>query len=420
MGSMGWPLSFELTELIATRLTNWSDVASMQRVCRAMRYVCSRSLVVVACSRGLSAACQSGNADIVNMLLCTDISPDTGGLLVTAAHLGHLDVARVLLMHGAVPDEEALIAAVRSEHYDVMMLLLTWGDNPPHADCRGGQAMFYACYHKNPRIAHTLLSWPRHAPRADCMNSRPFFAACMHADISVVEAFMTRGARASVHDSAALAFAASEARVDVVHLLLTFLRDPAKADSRGGALALMVACKYGHLEVAELLLSHNLRADCSEGVALVAACYKGQVRVAKMLLARKFDAPSPDCRNCEAFIKACEGGHADVAALLLSHLSHLSHRIGSKLRSAIPEVLESVCRQGHVSTLRVLLKASPGADYGNCVPRALLAACRQGHTAIVGMLIIYVPRGCCMVMEEAVDTATRHGHLAVRELLMSF
>jgi ankyrin repeat protein len=219
-----------------------------------------------------------------------------------------------------------------------------------------------------------------------------------------------------VHDSAALAFAASEGRVDVVHLLMTFPRDPAQADSRGGALAFMVACKYGHLEVAELLLSsHKLRADNNGGVALVAACYTGQIRVAEMLLAREYDAPSPDCRNCEAFFKACEGGHAEVAALLL-----YNNRGGRRLRSAIPDVVETVCRLGHVGTLLVLLKAAPGADYGNCVPGAFLAACRQGHTAIVAMLVLYVPRACCAVMDEAIATATHHGHVAVTELLMSF
>jgi ankyrin repeat protein len=534
-----WLLPFELTELITAKLSKWSSVLSVRRICRGTRDVCKSSrscaewiratmpsagtAIVAACrnaamlrpddlrrifqanprrafiqasasnsravfdaleqmldadpgqeslvmaaSKGhemavlrlltwpthpvaadkasLFAACRGGHANVVNMLL-NHVHPDTenGRALCIAASLGRLDVARVLLMRGAAAnrnDSHAFIVAVSQNRPAIVALLLGWGTNPPLANCRNGLALFQACSLVKPidghRVAHMLLSWPQHAPLPDARNHMAFLRACRFADTSVVHAMLSAApehhpARANVHNSISLCFAAAEGRVHIVRMLLTVPTDAASVDSQGGKKAFRIACERGHVAVAELLLSSPagaLRADCDDGEALIAACGTGQLLVVEMLLARGHDAPFADCRSCEALVKASEGGHAAVVAKLLSwgqyeRVSpfHVAKAVGVALREAIPRVLETVCRLGHESTLRELLLASPGSDYGNRIPNALLAACAHGHTAVVRLLLLQVPRACCSVFDEAVAAASSHGHAstahALRECLAS-
>ncbi|EOD35292.1 hypothetical protein EMIHUDRAFT_363053, partial [Emiliania huxleyi CCMP1516] len=109
----------------------------------------------------------------------------------------------------------------------------------------------------------------------------------------------------------------------------------------GGATPLYIACRFGHLEVAKLLLEAGAAIDQARNdgsTPLLIACFKGHLEVAKLLSSYGASrAATPFGTPEEA---ATEDGHADLAAWLVASrgwtpLAHLETLTATRATSLL-------------------------------------------------------------------------------------
>ena len=186
--------------------------------------------------------------------------------------------------------------------------------------------------------------------------------------------------------------------VNLVKLLLQDLHienaglDPKQALSPEGHNALHLACKRGHVGVAEALLAHekhpiDVNVRCKNGwTPLSYAAFNGHLAMVKMLLAVPHIDPNPqDPTGNTPLLRASRAGRTDVVAALLA-----DPRINVDLRDKNGwNPLICAAMDGHAEVASVLLadkRLDPNTRCDNGDP-ALIHATMDGHANVVQVLL---------------------------------
>lgn len=397
-----------------------------------------------------SASCAAGKLNIVERLMndVTDIDYQVYGYtsLLLASSNGHMNVARLLLDHGADTNAEtggayscALSAAVASGQEAIARVLL---DNGANIDCKKdlhsnllntavrnrdedtarlliersteghaettqfGNIMCAACEAGSETLIQLLVEWRQSHVDSDTPE-KWLVGALRTASIKghkrTVQQFLEIGARSytdglirDVFDEA-LYYAAENGHREVVQLLLENGASVYRWEGRAGS-AIHAACEAGHHNVVQVLIDnvtdveavgkHPHFPDDVPGVTpLYLACYQGHEKVVALLIENKANI-NADCGIYGSPLYAAGDSASSrnsetVIRLLIDNGAAISAS-GARYGDA----LRAACIRGDLQAVKLLL--DHGAQYDTLVGRfgtALQAASWAGKSDIVQLLL---------------------------------
>jgi ankyrin repeat protein len=320
---------------------------------------------------GLYLACSYGHDYVVSKLLSHDADMNTkcgsfGTPFNVACFRGHAEVVQTLLAHKTVPRttaafSDAFRAACRGARENVALLLAKaflpiWTESEYHTALQEAvEAGFRDLVEwlMSPTTAGPFSSVVRSSSAPDQKGStaeRLLHTAIKRGQVTVLRSLLRmkphwqdllpRDAMAlaslsghadmllALHDlgvnveeegvfGSTLRSASLMGNERVVRLLLSWGVDPAASGSKGDAL--QAAAQNGHMQIVRLLLEEG--ADVNQtgpprGTPIQAAAFYGHLDVVDLLLDRGADMYKGG-KSQDALYAAIEGGHEEVAALLL-------------------------------------------------------------------------------------------------------
>jgi len=188
-----------------------------------------------------------------------------------------------------------------------------------------------------------------------------------------------------------LYIACKKGHTDVVQLLLTRIDILINKTDPHNILRppLYIACEKGHTDIVRLLLIRkdinvNLQDPFSYG-PLYIACEKGHTDIVQLLLTRKdINVNLQDTFSHGPLYIACEKGHIDVVRLLL-----IRKDINVNLQDLFSHgPLYIACEKGHTDIVQLLLNRNDiDIKHDDFFHGPLYIACEKGHTDIVRLLL---------------------------------
>lgn len=282
----------------------------------------------------------------------------------------------------------------------------------------------YALEQGKDKIIEKFLQDPRLNPGYN--DNSMFIQACKYGRFYIVQ-LLLKDLRVTPK-SFALSEASNDGHFEVVQLLLSDIRINVASI---GCQAISRASQNGHLEVVRVLLADNRinptenRLDC-----VFRASYKGHIDVLKLLLQdsrvqaeifrnyqKQISKDPKNEINNRILQAACENGHIDIVAMLLS-----DNKFGLNWKS-----LYSACAFGHFSVLQLLLNDprvkidlqlhGSGFQTGG-YNEALNVACQNGHVGVVIYLLEnYATLNPFASVDSGISKASSSGHLDIVKIL---
>jgi ankyrin repeat protein len=192
-----------------------------------------------------------------------------GSPLHAAAHMGHLDTARVLLDHGANVDLEdqggktPLVAAYRRRNLEIMGLLLEHGTNPDVKYDECGSISHDAAYKGNAEVMELLLQHKADVHIRSTRSTDRYEYTLLHWprswDAKLVQILLDHGADINALDAlhrTPLYKAVDDGYREAVRVLLGHGAD-VHIRGRKNQTPFQVAQSVGRMEIAQLLLEHG-------------------------------------------------------------------------------------------------------------------------------------------------------------------
>jgi ankyrin repeat protein len=290
--------------------------------------------------------------------------------LCWAAQHGQLDVAKLLLDHGADFDladtigRTPLLWAARYGHEKILQLLLGRHDSVEHKDKNERSPLLLAAREGYLDVVKLLIKFGDKVDSKDINNQTPVSFAAMNGHFEIVMLLLGMGVNAdlkeSSHDRSPLSFAAENGYVNVMEWLLAKGCEINSKDLDGQT-PLSWAVQKGHHEVVRVLLAEGADAnskDKCERTPLSYASELGHTAAAKMLL--KMEGIEYDVQDNyydqTPLSWAAEGGHDEIVRLLLDKkFVKEEAEADSRDRGGHTPLLWAI-RNGHVEVVELLLK----------------------------------------------------------------
>ena len=222
-----------------------------------------------------------------------------------------------------------------------------------------------------------------------------------------------------------LRVAAAEGLTEELERLLLLPLEPDLADDLPQPM--LLACRNGHVEVAQLLLEAGGNpnpapnpAHCDGDSALYAASAHGHVEVAQMLLEAGANPNQANFDGDSALYAASAYGHAEVVHLLLEARADVS-LVDTSDGECGHTAVRVAAATGHAEVLHLLLKAGADVESDDVLRQTLLhVACMHGHVEAARLLLqagadkdAVDKYGC-----TALQMASAHNRIEVARLLL--
>jgi len=279
----------------------------------------------------LDRAVDKAKVDIVELLLDyhADVNAyDAFGALYRASFEGELDIAWILLQHGAAVDSRdpdgytPLYASSQNGHVDVARLLL---QNGAVVDSRGNMGwtpLMSASGNGSVAIVRLLLQSGAIIDTRNNNGWTPLMSASQEGHLDVVRLLLQSGATMELRNKGGctpLAIASHNGRVDVVRLLL---QNGAVVDPRSddGWTPLKSASRNGYPDIVRLLLQSGAIVDSCDNkgwTPLMVASQEGHLDVIHLLLQSGATTELRNKSGGTPLMIASHNGYLDLVHLLL-------------------------------------------------------------------------------------------------------
>ena len=270
-----------------------------------VQFILSLDTVLVDNSSCIEAAVESGNIEMVSILLESGANPNIIGNkgstpLQRASKNGYIAIVEKLIKYKADPNQvaidgaTALMLASNYNHLDILNILLSAGAQVNKAMADGWTALMFACDQNYIKIVQRLLKAGAD-PNVSTHSSKcspVYFATSKYSDPSVLLALAEAGADLNV-------------------------------TTYTGATPLVIASQLGFETTVEVLL--NLKASLDRQTkhgftALMAVAHKGHVGIAENLLLAGADTRITDTNGRTALDWSLQSKHPEITQLLLLHM----------------------------------------------------------------------------------------------------
>jgi len=295
---------------------------------------------------------------------------DTSTPLHVASKQGHVEVARVLLDHGAcmtAPDmyqRTPLHCASNHGHVDLTRFLLEQGANVSAKTPFWSTPLHLASSNGHFDLMRFLVSHGADVSAKDKVRRTPLHLLLCHyrrVDSDLVRFLVEHGADVSARDKDQLTplHLVSEYGhdVDLARLLVERGVD-VSAKNKHENTPLHLASKLGHVNLARFLVENGAESSTKNKVQrtpLHLALEKNHVDLAWVLVEHGADASAKDKELWTPLHQALTYGHADLARSLIEHGADVSAKDNSQRTP-----LHRASEHGHVDLARILIKR--GAD----------------------------------------------------------
>ncbi|GAB9468169.1 hypothetical protein Gpo141_00005492 [Globisporangium polare] len=351
----------------------------------------------------LFVACLNGHDEVVSALLKkgAEVGWPKSSLVLPlrlAAEKGRTEDVALLIRHGADVNTASehdgvtpLVAALKSEHHDVIDLLLEKSAVVDWEHPSSDIAASVAAENGHVRVLEEFLGHGGEANFRDKNEVSLLQLACSSGQLAAVRVLLARGALVDLPDLSGgitpLMIASQEGDVDIVAALVEHGASADLTEESQGITALLMASQNGHAEVVKRLLKHgaDVKLRRSDGVGpLVLAASNGHVAALKVLLeARTTRARASDDDDSpeNALLYAAQAGHAAVVHALITHGVDLDF---TSKGGVTP--LAAAAQSGHTAIVGTLLDQKAGSsEYSRGM--ALLVAAQNGHVDVVVELL---------------------------------
>ncbi|XP_062853773.1 protein TANC1 [Trichomycterus rosablanca] len=259
-------------------------------------------------------------------------------VLCVQSHLGHLEMAALLLEFGAPVDSvsengmTALCYASASGHLEVVTLLCRKGAKVYHADKSGQCAVVHAALRGHAGILQYLLEqdWSSEFPQPehDTKNKilqQALIAASSMGHLQVVKNVLALNTEDQINGQdtlwgeTALSAAAGRGKLEECVYLLEEGATVTQAN-RKGLTPVYTAVRHGHTQVAELLLQHGAEINVSDKHGrslLMVAASEGHLSTVEFLLSKGASLTAVDKEGLTPLSWACLKGQKSVVELLV-------------------------------------------------------------------------------------------------------
>uniref|UniRef100_A0A8D0A003 Tetratricopeptide repeat, ankyrin repeat and coiled-coil containing 1 n=1 Tax=Sander lucioperca TaxID=283035 RepID=A0A8D0A003_SANLU len=269
-------------------------------------------------------------------------------VLCVQCHLGHQEIASLLLEFGASVDVVSengmnpLCFSAAAGHLGLVMLLCKRGGKVNHVDKSGQCALVHAALRGHPEIIQYLLEleWSAEGQQQDCALKnkalqQALIAASSMGHTQVVKGLLVLNNEHAVqidsHDTlwgeTALTAAAGRGKMEVCSFLLEQGALVQQVNRRGVS-PLFCAVRQGHWQIAELLLQHGADINISDKqgrtLLMVAAC-EGHLSTVEFLLSKGASLTSMDKEGLTPLSWACLKGHKNVVQFLVEKGAVIDH-----------------------------------------------------------------------------------------------
>ncbi|XP_076018134.1 protein TANC1-like [Genypterus blacodes] len=267
-------------------------------------------------------------------------------VLCVQCHLGHLEMAALLLEFGASVDVVSengmspLCFSAAAGHLGLVKMLCQRGAKVDHVDKSGQCALVHAALRGHSEIMQFLLEpeWSAEGQQQDVKNralQQALIAASSMGHTQVVRGSLAmnneHAAHIDGHDTlwgeTALTAAAGRGKMEVCGLLLEQGAVVQQVNRRGVS-PLFCAVRQGHWQIADLLLQHGADINISDKqgrtLLMVAAC-EGHLSTVDFLLSKGASLTSMDKEGLTPLSWACLKGHKNVVQFLVEKGAVIDH-----------------------------------------------------------------------------------------------
>jgi ankyrin repeat protein len=309
---------------------------------------------------------------------------------------GHLDIAWILLKHGADATAQTedgwtpLHGAASQGYVELARYLVEHGADTTARTVDGWTPLHGASEGGHVELARLLTQHGADATAQTSYGSTPLHGASEGGNVDLAQLLFEHGAGESARTEdgwTPLHRASKRGHVSLTRLLIKHGADVA-ARTEDGWTALHWASERGHVELAQLLLQHgaDVTARTSYGsTPLHEASSGGHVKLARLLLEHGADAATRTSYWLTPLHRASKGGPVELARLLFEHGADASAQTKDRWTA-----LHGASELGHVRLARLLLEH--GADvaaqaWDGSTP--LQRASEWDHAGLVQLLIEY-------------------------------
>jgi len=341
---------------------------------------------------------RSGHVEVAQLLLEHGADPtaqDKNGKtpLHSASLNGHVEIVRFLVEHGADPTAQhkdgwtPLHFASQNGHVEIVWFLVEHGADPTAQHKDGWTPLHPASQNGHVEVVRFLVEHGADPTAQHKDGWTPLHPASQNGHVEVVRFLVEHGADPTAQDKdgwTPLHPASLNGRVEIVRFLVEHGADPTAQDKDGWT-PLHPASLNGHVEIVRFLVEHGAdpTAQHKDGwTPLHPASLNGRVEIVRFLVEHGADPTAQVKDGWTPLHCASENGHVEIVRFLVEHGADPTvHKDGWT-------PLHCASENGHVEIVRFLMEhgADPTAqDKDGWTP--LHFASQNGHVEIVGFLV---------------------------------
>lgn len=374
--------------------------------------------ILAGADMGLLQAAWDGNLKVAEFLLCdgenvNDQSESGETALYCATLAGHVEMVELLLRYGAdinikdINGDNVWQKAASYRREDIMLLLSRDVSNIHEKDENGGTILHYAAIFGHEVVAKHLLESNIDVNCQDDRGKTALYCASCKGHINIVKILLEHGADVLLrtNDGSALYQAVVFGHVEVAELLLTAYKDikvedanralyyarcQKKRKDKGVKIAeleidIMQAARTGNLNVLRFLLFDGVSVDAkgeNGETALHCAVFNAHTAIVKCLLAAKAKVNAASIDGFTALHYAARHGYASIVELLLRYEANIDAQTNIGLTP-----MHYAVSSGCSNVVKILLREGANVEIKSYSNRtALDMAISKNNSEIIGLL----------------------------------